>query len=334
MTEGPRRVILDTDPGIGPGMDADDVLALMFCLGSPELELQGVTTVFGNVEVGRATGNALRALEAIGRQDVPVAQGMSVPLSGTLNRRSAEEYEQHQSSLGPIDAERIEAGRIDRHASDFIAETVAGSPGEVSLLAVGPLTNVAMAILKRPALKTEIRDITIMGGAFAREPVYGRGNITPVAEYNIWGDPLAAKVVFDAGIPMTAVGLDVTNPAKGTVLYEDQMLELVADKTPFTEFLHEVIRTYIDAPKFDWAEKGCVLYDPVAAATLVDPALVTTERARVAVETQGAETSGQTIAHPSEEGNVGVCVDVDGDAFVQLFTERLRNLVSADTERR
>jgi purine nucleosidase len=323
-----HRVIIDCDPGIGPGLDADDALAILFLLACPELRLEGVTTIFGNVEVRRATDNALRVLDAADRTDVPVAMGMSVPLSGRLNARAIEEYEKHLSRLTPIDDDRIASGKDAQHAVDFIVSKVNEHPGEVTLLAVGPLTNVAMAILKDPSLKTEVRQITIMGGAFARDPVFGRGNITPVAEYNIWGDPLAANIVFQSGIPVTAIGLDITNPNKGTVLYEDQLMSLVeAKKTRFTEFLYEVCKAYIDAPKFNWARKGCVLYDPVAAATLVDRSIVTIEKADVRVVTVGDEAMGQTIEYPNPAGDVEVCVDVDGEAFVTLFTERLRSLI-------
>ena len=324
-----KRIILDCDPAIGPGLDADDVLAMLFVLGSPELKLEGVTTTYGNVEVLRATENALRTLEAAGRSDIPVSMGMSMPLSGRLQPRAVKEYEGHKTRVGPIDVARVEKGKGPLHASDFIISKVMESPGEISILAVGPLTNLAISIIKQPELKEKIRQVTILGGAFGREPTFGRGNITPVAEYNIWGDPLAADIVFTAGIPMRAIGLDLCNPAKGTVLYEDQLMSLVERKSPFTAFLREVTDTYIKFPKFTWAKKGCVLYDILAAATLVDPSLVKTEKSDVRVETVGELAIGQTIATPSESGHVEIGVDVDGPAFVDLFVKRIRSLVDA-----
>lgn len=321
-----RRVILDTDPGIGPGLDADDLLAILFCAANPGLKLEGVTTVFGNIEVTRATDNALRTLEAAGHSDVPVAMGNSIPLSGRWSTRAAEEYAHQAEKLEPVDHERVAAGKHELHAVDFIIETVLASPGEISLIAVGPQTNVAMALLKEPSLKEKIRDITIMGGAFGREATFGRGNITPVAELNMWCDPLAASVVFESGVPLTAVGLDITNPAKGTVLYEDQLRSLVEEKSPFTEFLWNACKQYIDAPKFNWAKNGCVLYDPLAAAVAADPSLVTTERAIVHVETQGEHSNGQTIAHYDENGHVQVCVDVEGTRFIDVFVDTISSI--------
>ena len=184
-----------------------------------------------------------------------------------------------------------------------------------------------MALLKEPSIKAKIPRIAIMGGAFAREPQFGRGNITPVAEYNIWNDPLAADIVFESGIPITAVGLDVTNPAKGTVMYEEQLFGLVKQRNKLSAFLHDVCKTYIDTPKFNWAKKGCLLYDPLVVGTLVDRSLVTTERSRVRVETVSELTRGQTVAFPSDEGTVDVCVDVNGPGFVELFVSRLQALV-------
>jgi purine nucleosidase len=324
---GAKRIILDCDPAIGPGLDADDVLALLFVLASPELKLEGVTTTYGNVEAWRATENALRTLEAAQRLDVPVSMGMTMPLAGRLHDRAIQEFELHRSKVGPIDRERVRKGRSPQHASDFIVSKAMENPGEITVLAVGPLTNLAMAMLKEPELKSNLRQITILGGAFGREPQFGRGNITPVAEYNIWHDPLAADIVFTAGVPMTVVGLDLCNPNKNTVLYEDQLMSLVERKTPFTAFLREVCETYIKAPKFTWAKKGCVLYDILAAATLVDRSLIVTEKSNVRVETVGELAMGQTIASPSEQGNVDLGVDVDGPRFISLFVERIQKLV-------
>lgn len=327
MGDNPIRVIIDCDPGIGPGLDADDGLALLFALASPELQVEAVTTVFGNVDVERGTDNALRVLEAAGRTDVPVAMGMAQPLVGQLNERAIEDYAAQARRIPLANAERL-ARRAPQHAIDLIAQTVLASPGEVTVLAVGPLTNVAMAMLKEPAVKGAIKEIVILGGAFGREPEYGRGNITPVAELNIWNDPLAADIVFTSGVPMRVINLDVSNPNAGSVMYHDQLLGVLGDEdTPFAAFLGEMTRTYIEAPKFTWARNGCVLYDAIAAAILVDPELVHFERGRVRAVTQDGPAFGQTILYPADDGHVAVAVAIDGPKFVHLFLERIKSLV-------
>ena len=332
-TDRAEMIVLDTDPGIGPRLDADDPLALLLILASPELELRGVTTVFGNVAVERSTESALRVLEAAGRLDVPVARGMAVALNGRLHDESVAEYAAQEQRIGPVDGDRIERGRVAEHGVDFLIRTVLENPHRVRIIAVGPLTNVATAILKEPTFASKVKAITIMGGAFGFDAEFGRGNITPSAEYNIWHDPDAAKIVFDSGIPMTACGLDVTNPSTGTVLTEDQLLALVDTRTAFTAFLHQMCRTYIDEPRFRWTagQNSCILYDPVAVGSVIDPSLVRTRRAAVRVETRGEYTSGQTIVdlHSDEVGHVDVAVDIDGPRFVELFLARLTSLRDA-----
>ncbi|MFP5072208.1 nucleoside hydrolase [Pseudonocardia nantongensis] len=332
-TDRAEMVVLDTDPGIGPRLDADDPLALLLILASPELELRGVTTVFGNVTVERSTESALRVLEAVGRLDVPVARGMSVALNGRLHDESVAEYAAQEQRIGPVDGDRVEHGRVAEHGVDFLVRTVLENPHQVRIIAVGPLTNVATAILKEPTFVSKTKAITIMGGAFGFDTGFGRGNITPSAEYNIWHDPDAARIVFESGIPMTVCGLDVTNPSKGTVLTEDQLLELVNKETAFAEFLHQMCKTYIDEPRFAWTtgQNSCILYDPVAVGSVIDPSLVRTRRTKVRVETRGEYTNGQTIAdlRSDEGGHVDVAVDVDGPRFVELFVKRLTELRDA-----
>jgi len=325
----PLPVIIDCDPGIGPGLDADDALALFVGLASPEFDVKAVTTVFGNVAVDRGTDNALRVLEAAGRTDIPVAQGMSIPLSGRLNDKERSDFAAQDVNLPPADATRL-ARRDPRHAVDLLIDTVMAAPGRVSIVAVGPLTNVAMAILKEPGFASAVKQMAILGGAFGYEPEFGRGNITPVAELNIWNDPLAAEIVFQSGIDIVVTNLDVSNPAKRTVLYEDQLGELLALKSSrFVDFLEMVTRTYIDSPKFTWARKGCILYDPTAIAALIRPELFTFKRADVRVQVGDGPAYGQTIAYPDSTGSTSVATDVDGPAFVEWFMTRMRSLIAS-----
>jgi inosine-uridine nucleoside N-ribohydrolase len=322
------RVIIDCDPGIGPGLDADDGLAILLALASPELRVEAVTTVFGNVSAIRAADNALRIVEAAGRSDIPVARGMGTPLRGELSREASEEYAAQDGRLVPVREEHVTRSSSRQHAVDLLIEQVLQAPGELSILAIGPLTNVAMAILKEPAFRTAVRRIVMMGGAFGHDPQFGRGNVTPVAELNMWNDPLAADIVFRSGIPITAVGLDITNPNAGTVLYEDQLRGLLAGRpSGLQTFLGEMCGTYIKAPRFDWAQGGCVLYDAVAAAVLAQPGLADTLTAAVRVSVSDPLTAGQTVASPSPGGNVRVSTGIDGPAFVGLFLERITRLL-------
>ena len=197
----PRKVILDCDPGI------DDAFAIAFGCGHPGLELCGVTTVAGNVGLGRTTRNALAVLEFLGRADVPVAAGSAAPLL----RPFVEAHDVHgETGLGAASLPAPSGRPVAAHAVDFLIERIAAAPGEVTLVATGPLTNVALAVRRHPPLVTQVADFVIMGGSA------GRGNVTPAAEFNIWCDPEAAAIVFAAGWRVTMAGLDVTHQALAT----------------------------------------------------------------------------------------------------------------------
>lgn len=324
----PQRMIIDCDPGIGPNLDADDVLAILYCLASPELKLEAVTTVFGNVAVDRGAQNAVRVLAAAGRTGIPVAAGMDRPLSGVLQAENVAEYREQGDRLPALDP--AAPGVLSTHAVDLLIETVRATPGELAILAVGPLTNIAMAILKEPRMRDWIPRIVIMGGAFGRDAEFGRGNVTPVAELNIWNDPRAAEIVFASGIPLTAAGLDVTNPNTGSVLYRPQLDQLLSvGDNVLSRFLAEAVRTYIDAPRFNWAKDGCVMYDAVAAATLAEPGLGTGLRGTVRVGEIGTLAEGQTVFTPDESGHVTILTAFQGERFIEQFVERVGALVES-----
>jgi purine nucleosidase len=297
------------DPGI------DDSLAILLALHSPELSIEGITVVSGNVEVKQATINALKAVEMAGKE-VSVYQGMALPLV----RQYHDATDTHgKDGLGetffPPPAQKPE----DEHAVDFILRKVKELPNQITLLALGPLTNIAKAIQEDPEAMQKVKRIVLMGGS-ARY----HGNCSPVAEYNFWVDPHAAKIVFASGIEITMVGLDVTHQ----IVFTPHLREVVHQLgTPLSQYIYDITQFYVD---FHWKQEktiGCVINDPLAVAILVKPELVTTQRAYVDIETEGVAI-GQSVAdfaewRYQEKWNTHVCVDVNPKAFFELFLYRL-----------
>ncbi|MFC6357183.1 nucleoside hydrolase [Luethyella okanaganae] len=311
----PRKIIIDTDPGVGiPGTDADDPIALLLAIADPRIELLGVTTVFGNCPPELGARGAKAVLEAVGC-DVPVSVGMGTRLTGDLPGRLPMMYAGERGRPGRIELPSLGDSITGMHAADFLIETVHAHPGEVTVVAIGPQTNIALALLKDPSIRDEIASIVFMGGALGIDPRYGRGNVTPVAECNIWYDAPAADLVFRSGIDLTMVSLDVTNPAKGVVLPEETIRRFDPTAAGAEGILSAICETYLDAPMFEWAH-GCVLYDPLAMAVAVDPALGRFETMSVGVETGGTYSMGQTVTVRDAEPNLRALVDVDGRAVV------------------
>lgn len=295
----PRKVILDCDPGI------DDAFAIAFGCGHPGLELCGVTTVTGNVGLGKTTRNALAVLEFLGRADVPVAAGSPAPLL----RPFTESHDVHgKTGLGAASLPEPSGRPVAAHAVDFLIERIAAAPGEVTLVATGPLTNVALAVRRHPPLVTQVADFVIMGGSA------GRGNTTPAAEFNIWWDPEAAAIVFGAGWRVTMAGLDVTHQALATAETEDRMRGLgpLAD-----ELLLPGLRGYRSTA----GRGGQPVHDVCALALIAAPALFGCAPARVEVETRGQWTAGMTVtdfAAPTGGHNALVAMSVDVAGFWDL----------------
>ena len=321
-----RKIILDTDPGVGiPGTDADDPIALLLALADPRLELLGVTTVFGNCPPTLGARGARAVLEAVGRADVPVSVGMATRLSGDLPGDLAGIYRGERGKEGRIPLPALADSVIGPHAADFLIETIHTHPGEVTIVAIGPQTNIALAMLKDPSIRDEIASIVFMGGALGRDPDYGRGNVTPVAECNIWYDAAAADMVFRSGIDLTMVSLDVTNPNMGVVLPEQTIRNFDSGAGGAEGMLSAICVTYLDAPMFDWAH-GCVLYDPLAVALAADPRLGRTEQMAVGVELTGALTSGQTVPLRDAPPNLRALLEVDGASVVDDMVRRILTL--------
>jgi purine nucleosidase len=301
-----RKAILDTDPGI------DDMLAIMLAYCSPELRLLGVTVVNGNVHTDVGTSNALATLDSLGAKHVPVCTGCWHPLLRPA-RTQLEVYGAAQDSGLPFDPHW--ASRADsRHAVNFLIEQVCSRPGEVTLFTLAPLTNIAAAIIMEKRFAPSVGEIFMMGGA-----AMVSGNTSTVAEFNLYVDPEAARVVFESGIPITMVGLDVTGK---TALHPSDAPTLDALGTPVAEFIRQITRHYLDfsAP--------CTLFDPLAVAVGMQPSLVKRAvQARVDVEVIGEFAAGATIVDlPGTSGrsaNARVCLEVDSEAFLKLFWERV-----------
>ena len=310
----PRKVILDCDPGI------DDALAILFACGHPGLDLFGVTTVAGNVGLALTTANALSVLEFAARQDVPVAAGSPVPL---LRPHSDARDVHGESGLGHARLPPPQAQSSAEHATELIIDTVAGSPGEITLVATGPLTNIALAVRRQPALASQVADFVIMGGSAAR------GNVTPAAEYNIATDPEAAAIVFAAGWRVTMVGLDVTLQARasGPVLERMAGLGRLGSDLLLPSLggyrAGEIVATDSGpgaGPAGPMASggQGPAVHDVCAVALVAEPGLFGCWPARVEVETAGRWTSGMTVTDfkaPAQDRNALVATTMDADRF-------------------
>lgn len=310
-----RKIIIDTDPAIGiPGTDADDPIAIMLALQDPRLELLAITTVFGNCPPALGARCATRILQVAGRSEIPVAIGQTVPMSGTLPELLQKEYQGDRGKEGSIALPALQDSHCGQHASELIIDLVRQHPGEITLVCIGAQSNLALALIKAPDIAPLIKDVVMMAGALGMDAKWGRGNITPVAECNIWFDPQAADIVFRSGIPLAMVSLDVTNADAGLVLTREHLAGLNDDK-PLTHLFKQVCACYFDAPMFDWSE-GCVLYDPLAVAVAADAQVGAFEAMAIGIETQGRLTVGQTVPLRDTPANVQVCTQIDGHKIV------------------
>lgn len=295
------KVVIDTDPG------TDDALALIMAMNSPELEVCGLTTVGGNARLSDTTRNALRLLAHLGRSDIPVHPGASRPLRG----RFSYGYDYHGPRGLPVRLATTSAIPNAETAPDYIVATAASSPGDLVLVALGPLTNMARAIQQEPRMVSWIKNLVVMGGAVEAE-----GNVTPFAEFNIYNDPHAANAVFDSGVTVTLVGLDVCNQVAfgrhdSDWKYGDATGGVLAASVLSTWFE----QTHPDLDVYP-------LCDPLAMAEVVIPDTLQTRPARVRVEDRDVEQYGRTRATYGE-GNVNVALGVDVNTARALILQRL-----------
>ena len=308
-----HRIILDCDPG------QDDAIAILLALGSPdEIELLAVTAVAGNVPLALTEKNARKVLELARRSDIPVYKGCHRPLVETLETA---EYVHGETGLNGVDLPEPVLPLAKGHAVDALIDIVmAAPPRSITLCPTGPLTNVAMAMLKEPEFAQRLEAIVLMGGAI------GLGNVTPAAEFNIYVDPHAAKVVFASGVPLTMLGLDVTHK----VLANQPRLEaLRALGTPVGLAAAGLVDFFNRFDSERYAADGAPLHDPCVIAYLIDPTLFSGKACRVSIETEGSSkgrTNVDWFPRERRDANATVIDAVDADGFFALLTKRLARL--------
>lgn len=321
-------LLLDVDTGI------DDMLALLYACASPEAELVAVTCLAGNVAADDVVRNTLAVLEAAGRGDVEVALGRPVPLLRPLEITP----ETHgPRGLGAADPPEPAAARSDRYAPELIVEEARRRPGELTLVTLGPLTNLAIAALIEPALPRLLRRWVAMGGAF-RSP----GNTTPTAEWNIHCDPEAARIAFaawqaaidaDPAVPRALVlGLDVTEQARLLPGSLDDLRERAGGRTPLVALVEDALRFYFEFHERYDGFYGAFVHDPLVVAVALDPALARSEPVAVDVDASGGRADGQTIADWrriwGRTPNADVAVEADAEAFLERLVDRVGRLAS------
>jgi len=303
------RMIIDTDPGI------DDAMAIHYSFADPDIEVVGLTSVFGNVFVEQGTRNALRLLEMAG-VDAPVAEGANAPLAMPLSPPS--HHIHGHEGFGGIEAETPKGSAVDMTAAEFMINTCAESPNEIVICAIGPLTNLALALRLDPRIAQTVKKVVIMGGA-----VETAGNITPFAEANIYHDPHAAADVFAAEWEVVLVGLDVTHQI--TCSTED-FFEIKGNSPKIGGFIKEISEFYLDFYTSIGKYEGCSLHDPTAIIAAAHPEYFQMSSIPLRVVTEG-EAQGQTLAAPEADTPcVRVCLDVDDVAVKRKFIDLYRNL--------
>ncbi|PRZ41351.1 purine nucleosidase [Antricoccus suffuscus] len=321
------RILLDCDPGI------DDAMALALVLGTPSAELVGVTTVAGNVPLSRTTANALRLTEFFGSPETPVVAGSALPLT----RPSVFAEHVHGSDgLGGAPVPEHTRSLTPGFGPDFIIEQLAAAPGEITLIAIGPMTNVALAVRKEPRIVEWAREFVIMGGS------YTRGNITPAAEFNFFADPEAAAVVFGAGWSPVLIGLDLTLQAR----IDRDVLDRWRAYGPLSDnLLIPSIANYFDNGLGE-QHLGPAVHDACAVAYCLRPDLFRTRRARTNIETAGAYTSGMSVvdfgvaakddpdATTGRTANSLVATELDTDAFWDVMSDAFAQVTATMTEHR
>jgi inosine-uridine nucleoside N-ribohydrolase len=320
----PRKVIIDTDPG------TDDAVALLLALESPELDVRALTVVPGNVTAAQGLENALRLASLAGRCDVAIAGGAQHPL---FQKLVTAEFWHGRNGLGNVELPASKCHADARFGPDLIIQMVRAAPGEITLVPVGPLTNIALAIQKDPGIVPLVKEVILMGGSISG------GNVNGAAEANIYGDPEAAQIVFQAGWRVTMAGLDVGNK---TLFTRADLAKLAQTHGPVNDAAVGILG-YIVNRSLQFGGTGAEMYDPLAVGQAIDPTILKTEAFHVDVETRGEFTRGETVANRTNEvernvphdghlwieavdkvqPNVQVATGVDARRFIELVISRL-----------
>lgn len=311
-----QKIIIDTDPGV------DDTIAISVALRSPELEVMGLTSIFGNAINETTAQNALRLVELEGHDDIPVARGCDVPLITEIEGIASDIH--GLDGLGNTHPPAPKGKLVRESAAEFIINTVRAYPGEVMLVPIGPLTNIAVALKTDPEIAHLIKGIVLMGGA-----VSSPGNISPVAEANIYHDPHAADIVMAAACPVVMVGLDVTEQVLMTPAFFDEIFQA---KNAATELIRKILPIYQDYhDRFHGMQGSIHTHDPSAIAYVIAPHLFKTVSVPVFVETEG-RCKGQTVVdwhgQWEERTPIQVCREVDAAGVLTLIKERLMQTIN------
>ena len=325
----PRKVIIDTDPG------TDDAMAIMLALNSPEFDVRALTVVPGNVTAAQGLENALRMVSLANRCDIIVAGGAQHPL---FQKLITAEFWHGKNGLANVELPASKCKADARWAPDLIIEMVHVSPHEITLIPIGPLTNIALALQKDPSIASLVKQVVIMGGSISG------GNVNAAAEANIYNDPEAAQIVFHAGWPLTMVGLDVGDK---TLLTRGHIEALRKNPGPVSDFIYRVADFLITLSE-KYGDPGTPMYDPLAVGVALDPTLVKAPALHVEVETRGDFTRGETVGNrrgaiernvlhhfpdgdryvieglDKVEPNAMVSTDVNAEKFLQMFVTRIQ----------
>src|SRR6266540_17549 len=313
LTKGimpPTRILLDTDPGI------DDSLAILLALASPEISLEGISVVHGNCSAEQGTVNALSVLELAKVSHIPVYKGCELPLV----QPSLLAPETHgDKGIGYAKLPEPQTKPQVQKGSDFLIEKIMSAPGEITLVCIGPLTNVALAIRLEPRIVNAVKEVFIMGGAIRHE-----GNTTPLAEFNTYVDPHAAHIVYHSGMPIILTPLDATYQC---ILTQDDVNRLLKIDSPITKFIADATRFYMEFHDEYQEIEGCVINDPLTLALTFIPELCDYQELYVDVDISGGVSMGNTFADfykmTKKPANMMVALGVRPRDFIELFLERM-----------